>query len=97
MVLANALLKADHVGIRELREHLSKRLQNNRPLIVTEHGKPTRVILSYRDILELVDILEELQDRVTLTNVHEGRKALRAGSKGIPVSRLFGKIRSANK
>ena len=93
MTVAAALLKAKRIGVRELRAHLSKRLKEGKPLIVTEHGKPTKVILAYRDMLELIDVLDELQDRQTLSMVQEGRKAIQKGAKGIPVSELFDKIR----
>lgn len=95
MSVATALLSAKHVGVRELREHLSQRLKGKRPLIVTEHGTPTKVILSYQDMLELIEILDELQDRQTLETVQEGRRAIKRGTKGIPVSELFHQIRLA--
>ena len=95
MTTAASLLHARHLGIRELKAHLSKRLKGNRPIIVTEYGVPTRVILSYRDVLELIDILDELQDRKTLELVREGREAIRKGARGIPVSRLLNRLRLA--
>lgn len=93
MKISTALLNAKHIGVRELREHLSKRLKDRKPLIVTEHGEPTKVILSYGDVLELVEILDELQDRQTLLAVKEGREAIINGKEGIAVSDLFGQIR----
>lgn len=89
-----ALLKAEHIGIRELREHLSKELKRDAPLIVTEHGTPKKVILSYRDLLELIDVLDEFRDRELLESIQAGRKAIRKGTKGISVSRLFDRIKS---
>ena len=96
MVIGSALLRAHHIGVRELREHLSRELKRDAPLIVTEHGTPKKVILSYRDLLELVDILDELRDRDLLGTIQSGRKAIRRGVKGIPISRLFRKVRSEN-
>lgn len=95
MTLETALLKAEHIGIRELREHLSERLKRNTPLIVTEHGTPKRVIFSYQDLLELIDILEELRDQELLEIIRQGREATHRGVKGSSVSRLFRHIRSA--
>lgn len=95
MTLGTALLRAEHVGIRELREHLSRELKRDQPLIVTEHGTPKKVILSYHDLLELIDILDELRDQDLLESIGKGRKAIRRGAKGIPVSRLFRRMRSA--
>ena len=95
MTVGGALLNARHIGVRELKAHLSSRLKGRMPLIVTEHGEPTRVILSYRAMLEIVDILDELQDKQALLNIQEGRKAIRDGAKGTPVSELFERIKTA--
>ena len=97
MTVVTALLNAKYVGVRELREHLSQRLKGNKVIVVTEHGIPTRVILSYRDVVELIEVLDELRDQAAVQSVQEGRKAIRAGAEGIPVSRLFKQIRDSRK
>ena len=85
MGIALSLLKAPHVGIRELKEGLSNLLKKDKPLIITDHGEPTNVILNYNDFLEFVDIIEELNDPKILKLVAEGRKAIKEGIAGIPV------------
>ena len=95
MTVSTALLNARHIGVRELKAHLSRRLKGRKPIIVTEHGEPTKVIVSYNDMLEIVDILDELQDAQSLIAVQEGRKAVQSSAKGVQVSRLFGRIRAA--
>lgn len=97
MTVATALLRAKYIGVRELREHLSKRLKEKKAIVVTEHGTPTKVILSYQDVVELIEVLDELQDRAAIEAVREGRKAVKAGAEGLPVSRLFDQIRTARK
>jgi len=97
MTVATALLNARYIGVRELREHLSNRLKGNKVIVVTDHGTPTKVILSYRDMVELIEVMDELRDRAALQSVQEGRKAIRAGSEGIPVNRLFRQIRESRK
>ena len=97
MTVASALLHAKYVGVRELREHLSKRLKEKKAIVVTEHGTPTKVILSYQDVIELIEVLDELQDRATVQSVQEGRRAVKAGSEGVPVAHLFQQIRDARK
>ena len=97
MNISTEFLKAHYVGVRELREHLSKRLNDAHPLIVTERGTPTKVIISYRDMIELMDTLDELQDQETLRLVNEGREAIKKGGKGVSVSRLFNRQRSKKK
>ena len=96
MTIAAALMKASHVGVRELRLHLSRRLKSNNPLVVTEHGTPTKVIISYQDMVELADVIDELQDSKTLRAVTRARRAVKSGARGIPVSRLFRSLRSVS-
>ncbi len=78
MVTGTDLLEAKHVGIRELREHLSKRLKGNKPLIVTEHGTPIKVILSYQEMLNL---LEKFQNR-QIPNTRTGGKVVKKRIEG---------------
>lgn len=94
MVIASDLLKAPHIGVRELREHLSQKLNSNKTLVVTEYGQPKKVIISYENMLELMDIVDELQDPETLKTVLEGKTAINNKSKGVPVLKLFKKIRA---
>ena len=94
MTLESALLRAEHVGVRELREHLSDRLKRKQPLVVTERGIPKKVILSYQDVLDLIEVLQELRDEELVRFVHEGRSAVKRRVKGIPVERLFRQFRS---
>ena len=93
MSIAYDLLKANHVGIRDLKEHLSTELLKSL-LVITDRGTPISVNLPYSDVLELVDILDELADLETIQTVSEGRKAIKAGAKGVPVSNLFKRIRA---
>lgn len=91
MSIAVDLLKSEHIGIRDLKEHMSRVLKKRKTFIVTDRGVPVNVILPYSDIVELADIMEELSEPKTLETVREGRLAVKSGSKGVPVSRLFGK------
>ena len=97
MTVTTALLNAKYIGVRELREHLSKRLKDKKAIVVTEHGTPTKVILAYQDVVELIEVLDELRDQATIQAVQEGRRAVNAGAEGIPVSRLFNQIRESRK
>ena len=97
MTLTSALLHARYIGVRDLREHLSKRLKERKAIVVTEHGTPTKVILPYQDVLELIEVLDEFQDKAAIQAVQEGRKAVKAGNEGIPVGRLFNQIRESRK
>lgn len=97
MTVVQALLNAKHIGVRDLREHLSRRLKGKKAIVVTEHGTPTKVILSYEDVVELIEVLDELQDQAAIQAVQEGRKEIKVGAEGIPVSRLFDQIRASRK
>ena len=89
--IATDLLKAQHIGIRELKEHLSTKFLHE-TLVITDRGAPISVNLPYSDMLELTDILDELADLETITTIQEGRKAIKRGSKGIDISNLFKRI-----
>lgn len=92
MNIGTNLLKADRVGVRDLKEHLSSKLLK-KILIVTEHGDPVSVNIPYSEIMELVDIIDEIIDKETFKIVHEARKAIKAGTKGVSVTALFKRIR----
>ena len=92
MKIAIDLLKANHVGIRELKGNLTTGLLR-RPLVITDRGIPVSVSLPYSDILELMDILDEVSDSQTVATVREGKEAIRRGNAGVPVSHLFRKFR----
>ena len=87
------ILKAPHVGIKDLKEGLSGYLKEEGPLVVTDRGTPTKVILPYAEMIELLEILEEIADKETMSAVKKGRKAIKSGAKGVPVSHLFERIR----
>jgi hypothetical protein len=92
MNLATVLLRASHIGIRELKEHLSTEFLKE-PLVITDRGEPVSINLPYSDVLELIDILDEFSDAETLAAVQEGRNAISGGARGITVSTLFRKTR----
>ncbi len=94
MKIAMDLLKADHVGVRDLKTHLSRRLKMRKMLVVTDHSQPVKVIMPYEDMVGLLDMLDEMTDEATLAAVREGRDAVKSGAKGVPVSLLFDKKRA---
>lgn len=96
MSIATDLLKANHVGIRDIKEHLSTRLLKD-ILVITDRGTPVSVNLPYSDVLELVDIIDELTDLETVATIQEGRRTIQGGAKGIAVTHLFKRIRARHK
>jgi len=97
MGIATDLLHAPHVGIRDLKENLSRFLKTKKPFVVTDNGTPVDVIVPYAEMLELLDLFDEIQDMETIKTIQEGRESIKAGAKGIPASKLFKKIRSRYK
>jgi prevent-host-death family protein len=95
MSIAATLLRANHMGVKDFREHLAEYLKREDMLVVTQHGQPSKVVIDYEDMLELVDIVDELQDANTISTVAEGKRAITNQPAGIPVSKLFKKIRSS--
>ena len=97
MTLATALLKAPHIGVRDLKAHLSERLKSRRPLVVTDRGEPKQVLMPYDDIVEFAEMLEEINDPELVKLVRLSRRAVKAGFKGIPVEESFKRIKALRK
>lgn len=85
------------MGIRNLKTNFSKYMKKNEPVIVTDRGTPVNVVMPYSDIIELLEIIDEISDKETVNTVLEARKAIKSGTKGIPVSDLFSKIKTKRK
>ena len=86
-----SLLRAKHVGIKELKDHLSALLKKHQPLVATDHGDPTYFLVPYEDMIEIVEILEEISDPTVVRSMQEGRRAYKKGG-WIPVSNLWRKL-----
>jgi len=54
-------------------------------------------VLLEPDVVDLIEVFDELRDQAAIQSVQEGRKALKAGSEGVPVSRLFHQIKESRK
>jgi len=90
------LIKAEHVGVRELRDHLCGFMKDKKPaIVVTERGQPVRVIVSYAKMVELLEFFDEVSDPDTMRNIHESVEAIKQGSKGVSFSGTYKKYRSA--
>jgi len=89
MTISNALLRAKSIGVRNFRDSASRFIRKHELLIITERGSPASVLLPYNDILGIVDILEELEDKKIVKIIAEGRKAIRRGAKGILASKAL--------
>lgn len=101
MSIAIDLLKSEHIGVRELRDHLCGIINDpqnkERPLVVTERGTPVKVIMPYSKMVELLEVLDEVTDPNTMRNIHEGIEAIERRAKGVPFSRIYRKYTSKTK
>ena len=78
------LLKAPHMGVRELRNNLSAVVGGRRITVVTERGKPAEVLLPYKTVVALLTLLADFANKRMTALVGRGHRAIEAGSKGIP-------------
>lgn len=85
------MMRATHMGVRELKNNLTGVLRAHKPVVATEHGKPTYFLLPYEDMVEIVEILEEARDSQLVSMVAEGRKAYGKGG-WRPASKLWKKL-----
>lgn len=96
MDFAVELIKASHVGIKQMKANITREFLKNF-MVITDRGRPISVNLPYSDVEELVDIFEELSDNVALAAVLEARKARKTGGKGISVLKAFEDFRKKHK
>ncbi len=97
MTIATKLLRAPHIGIRNLKNRLSWVLKHKSTFIVTDRGIPIEVLLPYSDMVEMIELIDEATDSEALRAVQEGREAIKAGVEGILVSKVFNKIKKERK
>ena len=97
MTLAASILNAPHIGVRELKNHLSQKLRTLKPIVVTEHGRPKRVILPYEVMVEIAETLEEMEDKALAGLVKLSRRARQEGVKPVSVTDLFKKLKFQKK
>ena len=86
-----SLLKAKHVGIKELKNHLSAMLKTHRPMVATDRGEPTYFFIPYNEMIEIVEILEELSDPDMVRQIQKARLAYKKNG-WVPASRLWKKL-----
>ena len=73
MTLAKSILQARHFGVRDYKAHITGYFRSQDPQIITVHGQPKKVVFEYSDILELMDIVEELEDKTLIQEIVHAR------------------------
>ena len=88
MTSAIDILKAPHVGIKEFRSRItSKSIKKDKALVLTDHGEPLKVVIDYDELIDLIESLEDLQNKNLWNLVNESRAAVAKGEKSIPAQR----------
>ncbi|TBR25520.1 type II toxin-antitoxin system Phd/YefM family antitoxin [bacterium] len=73
------LLKARHVGIRELKDNLSGIMHSKEPVVATDHGQPLKAVVDYGDLVALLELVKDLTDDRMMKSVGRGVKAMAKG------------------
>ena len=89
------LLKAEHVGIRELKARLSEYVHGKPPVIATDRGRPLKVLLGYREIIGLLEMIKDLTDARLMRVLGGGARAIRKGGEGTPARRSLERLLKA--
>lgn len=92
MSLMANMVRAGHIGVKDLRDHAPKYMRDSQVYLVTRHGRPTKFLVPYEEMVELIDIMDELSDPETLKMVAKGRKAIAKGGKGVPVKKVWQRL-----
>ncbi len=79
MSLATQLLRAEPIGVKELKNHLSAVLKRSKPRVVTDHNKPRHFLIPYEDMVEIVELLDELSSTKLIKQIAEARESYRKG------------------
>ncbi len=97
MTTATTLLKASRFGIKDFKTHISARIKSHKPMVLLDRGEPKKVILDYNDLVEMIELMEELQDRELMNLVRLGRESLKRNPSGIDAEKSLAKLRSHKK
>ncbi len=88
MSAINLLRKAKPVSLREAQSQLSKLIKSKELSVFLSHGKPVSFLVPYEDMLDLVENLDELQDKKLLQEIARARKDYAQG-RAVPAERLL--------
>ncbi len=87
MSLATQLMRAEPIGVKELKNNLSTVLKRGKTRVVTDRNKPKHFLIPYEDMIDIVELMEELSDTKLQRQIAEGRESYRKG-KSVPLEKL---------
>lgn len=70
----NLLRKAKPVNVREAQDQWSKLIRSKSPSMVISHGQQVSFLVTYEDMLDRVESLDELKDEKLLGKIERARK-----------------------
>lgn len=85
------LKEAKPVNVREAQAKLSKLISSKEPSLVLSHGKPVSFLIPYDEMLDLLDLIDELKDKLLLEQIAEARKAYIQGEE-VSAEKIFRNI-----
>ena len=97
MTTATELLKAPRFGIKDFKTHISERIRSRRAMVLLDRGEPKKVIIEYNELIEMIELIDDLQDKGLIQLVHEASVAIQREDPGISVKDSFAKIKAARK
>ena len=97
MTTASELLRAPRFGVKDFKTHLSERIKSRRAMVLLDRGEPKKVIIEYNELIEMIELIDDLQDKELVQLIHEGSVAARRGDPGISVKDSFAKIKAARR
>lgn len=86
------LLKAKHVGIRELKDNLSRYLHSKEPIVATDHSQPLKAVVDYDDLVAMMELVKDLTDERLMKSLGRGVKAMGKGG-GTPAGPALERLR----
>lgn len=87
------LLNAEYVGVKELKDNLSKILHKKKLVITTDNGKPENVIVKFKVMVEILQLLHQLSNDKLSEILTSGRKSIKKGAPGIPALESLNKLK----
>ena len=88
MTTATELLKAPQVGVKEFRDHQARYINSSKTIVLLNHGKRVKALVDFEDILQLLEFIEEFNDRELVHDVRLGRENIK-NKKTIPADKLL--------
>jgi len=85
------MLRAPHIGVKELKNNLSMLFKTHKPIIATDRGQPAYVLVPYADMVEMMELMEEAKDAGLVAEIKAARQAYAKGG-WAPVADMWKKL-----